>query len=376
MPEYESPYEKAAEGLSAEDLGLTPNRLPLSKVKRDRVHWLWPGRLPKGKLVILDGDPDVGKSTLSVDLGARLTTGTPLPDGYVPDGPTSILHLQAEDGIADTVLPRLLAAGGDPERWIALQGMPDIDELGRLTYRMAELPTDCLDLGSVVERDGIGLVIIDPLVAFLADWVNSHKDQQIRRALAPLAQMAEATGVTVLAIRHLNKSSDAPALYRGGGSIGILAAARLVLIAAHDPDNEGRRLLASLKSNVAPKAETLAYRIVPNELYDCGEISWQGTSKRSAAEILAMSAATSDPDERTSVEAAVLFLIELVPYSPEEVDAKDVYSEAHQQGVHDRTLEKAKALLGIESRRVGGVAGKGHWVWSRPNPDELLDSGE
>jgi hypothetical protein len=367
MPEYDDPFQKAAEGLSDEDLGLTPNRVWYSKIKRQRVHWLWPARLPKGKLVILDGDPDVGKSTLSVDLAARLTTGSPMPDGYIPER-TNVLLLRAEDGAADTVLPRLLAAGGNPERFAELAGMPEIDDLGRLTMRPPEIPTDVIDLAAVITADDFGLVIIDPLVAFLADWVNAHKDQQIRRALAPLARVAEQTGITVLAIRHLNKTSDAPALYRGGGSIGILAAARLVLLAAHDPDNEGQRLLASLKSNLAPKAETLAYRVVPNDLYDCGQIAWHGTSKRSAAEILAMSAMTADPDERSKLEEAVAFLFTVLANGP--LLASDVKRQGRDCGISEPTLDRAKRAAGVTSLK--GLDQRGRWLWALPDPDELL----
>jgi hypothetical protein len=370
MPEYDDPFQKAAEGLSDEDLGLAPKHIRASRVKRARVRWVWPARLPEGKLVILDGDPDVGKSTLTLDLAARLSTATPLPDGYRPPEPVNVLFLGAEDALADTVVPRLTAAGADLERFTALEGMPEIDDLGRLTYRPPELPTDVIDIAGLITALAVGLVIIDPLVAFLADWVNSHKDQQVRRALTPLSKMAETTGATVLAIRHLNKSPGAPALYRGGGSIGMLAAARLVLVAAHDPDNDGQRLLAPLKSNLAPKAETLAYRIIPNEQYDCGEIAWHGTSKRTAAEILALADRTVDPDERSALDEAVAFLFVVLGNGPKL--AEDIYRESRQAGVSERTLERAKRTAGVTSRK--GLDAKGRWVWSLPDPEDLLEN--
>jgi hypothetical protein len=366
MPEYEDPYQQAADGLDNEDLGLTPNVIRASKVKRERVHWMWPARLPRGKLVILDGDPDVGKSTVCIDTAARVTTGSPLADGYQPPHPENVLILRAEDGMADTILPRLLAAGGDPERFMELAGIPEIDDVGRLSYRPPELPTDCRDLEDVIRQYEIALVIVDPLVAFLADYINANRDQAVRRALAPMAALAERTGATLLAIRHLNKSTASPTLYRGGGSIGLLAAARLVLVAGHDPQNKGRKLLGILKSNLAVKADTLAYRLIPNDEYECGQIQWEGTSELTAADILQM--LEPDPDERSKMDEAVHFLFTVLENGPLLVN--DIERQAKQAGISWDCCQKAKRLAGVESFRE--LDARGRWLWRLPNMEDLF----
>jgi len=370
VPEYPDPYETAADALETADLGIVPSVTPYNRIKRERVHWMWPSRLPRGKLVILDGDPDVGKSTVSVDTAARITTGTPLPDGYIPPQPENVLILRAEDGAADTILPRLLAAGGDPERFMELSGIPEIDDVGRLTYRPPELPTDCRDLEDVIRQYQIALVIVDPLVAFLADYINANRDQQVRRALAPLAALAERTNAVLLAIRHLNKSTASPTLYRGGGSIGILAAARLVLVAGHDPDNKGRKLLGALKSNLAVKAATLAYRLVPNEEFDCGQVSWEGTSERSAADILQMN--EPDADERSAIDEAVSFLFTVLANGP--VETRHIFKESAQAGIAEHTLRRAKRLAGVDAFKALTV--NGQWMWRLPDVTELLDGDD
>lgn len=367
--ETPDPYFSAAEGLTDADAGIRPHVLRYNALRRQRVVWLWPGRFPAGKLVLLDGDPDVGKSTVTIELCARLTTGSPMPDGYMPPSPANVLFLRAEDGAADTVLPRLLAAGGDPARFMELVSVPELDDRGQLQWRPPELPTDVVHLDDVIRTENIALVLVDPLVAFFADWVNAHRDQQVRRALTPMAHLAERTGATILAIRHLNKTVGAPSLYRGGGSIGILAAARLVLVAGHDPDNEGRRLLAVYKSNLAPKAETLAYRIVPDDLYDCGRIMWQGASNKTGADILHLS--DVDEDERTATDEAVSVLFAILDSGP--VDVAVAQRQARQAGIGERALDRARHVAGIIPERKPGKTPV--WQWRKPDPDSLFEDG-
>ena len=153
----------------------------LSEVEPERVEWLWPGRLPLGKLAVLDGDPGLGKSALTLDLAARVSAGLELPDGG-RCGPAGAVLLSAEDGLADTVRPRLDAAGADTERIVALSTVEDRSG-AEMTISLTQ------DLGTVrwaIGRIGAALVIIDPLMAFLSGKTDSHKDQDVRRALAPL----------------------------------------------------------------------------------------------------------------------------------------------------------------------------------------------
>src|SRR5262249_26278743 len=147
--------------------------------------------------------------------------------------------------------------------------------------RLVSLPLDADYIGAAVERMRALLVIVDPLTAYLGADVNSHRDQDVRRALFPLAKLAEATGAAVLVVRHLNKSTAANPLYRGGGSIGIIGAARSGLLVARDPDNADRRVLASSKCNLAKLPPSLGFALepAPNGALRLG---WTGASSHSA----------------------------------------------------------------------------------------------
>jgi hypothetical protein len=204
----------------------------LSEVEPERVDWLWRGRIPKGKLTLIDGDPGLGKTVMTIDCAARVSVGCQWPDG-APCVEGGVVICSAEDGLADTIRPRLDAAGGDPEKVLALGTlMEDGNE------RLISIPEDISAIEQGIERVDAAAVFIDPLMAFLSGRHNAHKDQDVRRALAPLAGLAERTGVAVAVVRHLNKATGGNPLYRGGGSIGIVGAARSALLVAKHPEEQ------------------------------------------------------------------------------------------------------------------------------------------
>src|SRR5215208_5392152 len=221
----------------------------LADVPPERVEWLWPRRVPRGKITVLDGDPDNGKSVLTTDLAARLTSGKSLPDG-TPTEAAGVVIVSAEDGAADTIRPRFDAAGGEPTR-ARLLG----DE------EPFVIPDDIPRLERAVRQVRAALVVIDPIMAFLSGKVNSNRDQDVRRALTPLKRMAERTGAAVILVRHLNKMPGGNPLYRGGGSIGIIGAARSGMVVGSHPDSDELRVLAGQKNNLSLPPRSLAYRI-------------------------------------------------------------------------------------------------------------------
>ena len=230
----------------------------LADVKPERVEWLWSGWLPRGKPVTLDGDPGLGKSTLALEFTATVTAGGAWPDGTRCDYPGAVLLMSAEDGLADTVRPRLDAAGADVTRVHAIEGVPTIDESGEVVLR----PPTLADVSAVEEaiiHTDARLLIVDVIMAYLPSGTDSHRDQDVRRVLSRLASVADRTGCTVLLLRHLNKAKGGDPLYRGGGSIGIVGAARAGMLVAADPDDPERRVLASVKSNLGPPPESQAY---------------------------------------------------------------------------------------------------------------------
>jgi AAA domain/DnaB-like helicase N terminal domain len=278
-----------------------------SEVQIQHVEWVWNSRIPLGKVTVLDGDPGLGKSALSLDLGARVSIGRAMPDG-TPGVDSGVLILNAEDGEADTIVPRLAAMGADLTRVRILKTIPDTSG-----ERQPEIPQDLGMIEKAAVSVNARLIVIDPLMAFLPGTTNTHRDQDVRRALAPLARMAERIGAAVLIVRHLNKAADGNPLYRGGGSIGIIGAARCGLLVARDPDDETgeRRVLAVTKTNLGPLPCSLQYCIRPGN--GSIRVNWCGESKHSAAALLAV---PLDGDSRSEVEEAVEFLKSVLEDGP------------------------------------------------------------
>jgi hypothetical protein len=328
----------------------------LADVQPQAVRWLWPSRIPLGKLTVLDGDPGLGKSLITLDLAARITTGRPMPDGARSDlhDPRGVVLLTAEDDLADTVRPRLDAMGADVTRILALP-----------TVRGAEggeaMPTiaDLAAIEAAVRWVDAALVIIDPLMAYIPDRRDSHRDQDVRRAMAPLAKVAADLGVAFLVIRHLNKQGGGNPIYRGGGSIGIIGAVRSGLLVAPDPDDsEGRRrILVPTKANLSAPAPALAYTI---EAVDgVVRIAWHGPTGHTAAALLAV----QNGEERPAIEEAATFLRDLL--SDGRKPATEIKAAARQAGIAERTLDRARLRIGATTRREGFGPGA-TWFWSLP----------
>ena len=327
----------------------------LSEVKPERVEWLWPGRLPLGKLAVLDGDPGLGKSALTLDVAARVSAGLELPDGG-RCGPAGVVLLSAEDGLADTIRPRLDAAGADTERIVALSTVAE----GKTGERTISIPKDLAVIERAIARVGAALVVVDPLMAFLSGKTDSHKDQDVRRALAPLAVLAERTRASVLIVRHLNKAAGGNTLYRGGGSIAIIGAARSGLVVAEDPEDPERRILAANKHNLSRAAPSLAFRVgtAPN---GAARVSWGGVSTLTAGDILKE---PIDPEQKSALSEAKEFLRQKLGEVP--VAAEEVKKDARGAGISERTLKRAKSALGVKSRKQGDVW---YWVLAHQGPE-------
>jgi hypothetical protein len=208
------------------------------------VEWLWTNRIPRGKPVVLDGAPGLAKSTITIDLAARITTARSMPDG-TPGIAGAVILISYEDDPGDTIVPRLLAAGGDPSK-LFLADTVQSDE----GPRPLELPLDVDKLELLIGETGAVLLVVDPLMAGLGADVRTNVDHHVRRALAPIKSMAERTGVAVLVVRHLNKMAKVtdPVL-RGGASIGIIGFARAGLIVARDPDDPDHRLARAQRAD-------------------------------------------------------------------------------------------------------------------------------
>ena len=351
--------ERKIEELQPEEIGQL-----LSSVEPEEVSWLWPSWLALGKLALVDGDPGLGKSAMTLDLAARVSAGKPFPDGAECE-PAGVVLLSAEDGLADTIRPRLDAAGADTSKILALTTVPDEEGHDRLL----SIPEDLPLIEKGIRRVGARLVVMDPLMAFLSGDTNSHRDQDVRRALAPLAGLAERTGASVLVVRHLNKAAANNPLYRGGGSIGIIGAARMAFVVGKDPQDEDRRVLASTKNNLAMPPSSLMFGL---EEADSGSVrvNWLGQSEVSAKDILAT---PQDQEHSDSRSEAVEFLNDVLADGP--IAASQIKEEAEDAAISERTLARAKKTLGVKSYREGetGSRGRGQWLWKLPVVDLIDD---
>lgn len=324
----------------------------LSDVTPERVEWLWPGYLPRGKLVMIDGDPSAGKSTLTTDLAGRCSTGSPWPDGSLGIHPAAVVLLSAEDGLADTIRPRLDAAGADTTRVFALTAVPVTGEDGEVSYRPPSLPHDLDVLEDLIVNRHAALVIVDVLMAYLDSRTDSHKDQDVRVVLAQLAAVAERTGACIILVRHLNKSGGGSPLYRGGGSIGIIGAARAGYLVGRDPEDETRRILACTKLNIGVEPAPLAYRLVSDELHGCARVEWE-TEPVDGMTAAALLGTPLDVEERSERNEAVEWLREYLQEQGGDAQPGDVRRAADAAGLTWRTVQRARPRVGASAHRSG-----------------------
>ena len=312
----------------------------LAEVVPEPVEWLWRGYIPKGKLTVLEGDPGVGKSTFTLDLAARVTSLGEMPDESRTEVGT-VLLLSAEDGVSDTIIPRLSAAGADLESVRVLTEIQNAD--GEPHH--PSIPDDIYAIENQILRHSVRLVIIDPINAYLSNGVNSWSDQDVRRALAPLAQMADRTGAAVILVRHLNKKQGVQALYRGGGSIGIAAAARSVLLIAKHQDHPDHGVLASTKNNLSRSAPAWLFSIESRSGGTSG-IKWNRHVDIDADQLL------GGDDKVTKLEEAMAFLWDRLG-DGQEVPVKELEEDAEAVGIKSKTLKRARAELRVQKKKDG-----------------------
>jgi hypothetical protein len=333
------------------------------KVTPMTVDWIWPGWLPTGKLIALDGDPDAGKSTLTLDLAARISTGGIMPDGSGGGAPAAVTLLAAEDDLADTIVWRLMAAGANRDLIHYVQSVSVDGEEAPFT-----IPGDLGLLEDHVRASGSALVIVDVLEEYLDSRVDTHKNHDIRRVLHVLRGLAERTRASVIMLRHLRKEGSTKAIYRGQGSIGIVGAARAGWTIGTHPEDDSLRVLATTKMNLATRPTPLGFRLLPHRDYPCAFVNWAGEVRIGADELLNPAPrAAEDPEAKSQMELAMEALRQILAEG--ERWSHDVNQEMKALGIAPRTYDRARAALALKVRKVtlkDDSGAKTGWMLSLP----------
>ena len=309
---------------------------PVSDLAPAAVDWFWPGRLAFGKLAVLDGDPGLGKSLLALDLAARLSTGRALPDDSTAPTAASAIVLNGEDGAHDTLRPRLHALGADLARVFVLSRPPE---------RLAgppRFPSHARLLDDALARTAARLVIIDPVMAFLDPNVATASDQSVRHALDPLNALAQKHRAVILLIRHLNKTARFHALYRGGGSIGLVGACRSGWLLVRDPHHPDRRVLAQVKNNLAAPQPSIAFTVAATGITWLGPCPWTGD--------MLLAAAAKAPRGLPPRDRARDFLAAALADGSR--TSRELWQLAQKENLGARTLRRAKLDLNVRSVRL------------------------
>lgn len=330
---------------------MSPNMEPvlvnMDEVAREEVRWLWENRVPLGKVTIFAGDPGLGKSFVALWMTAWVTRG----GGHV-------VILSAEDDPADTIRPRLDGLGAIVSRVHVLKAVRVTTEDGKQSERMLRLDRDIAQVAEAIRRHSeTALVIIDPLSAYMGS-IDSRSDEQVRSILAPLSDLAAKTGVAIVSIKHLNKAEEKSAIYRAGGSIGFVAAARVVWLFAKDRNDPERRMMVLVKSNIGPDPGGKAYRI---EQTESGlQLRWESDSVRIGLE----DALRPTPhDGESALDAARLWLREMLSNGP--IAATDLEQAAKEAGLSWITVRRAADALNVKRMHEGFGSGS-RWMWSLP----------
>lgn len=308
--------------------------IKMSDVEPTKVEWLWYPYIPYGKITIIQGDPGEGKTTLILNLAAMLSKGNKLPESESKNEPINIIYQTAEDGLADTVKPRLIAANADDEKVLV------IDE------SKCELSMTDERLEQAIIKTNARLVILDPLQAYIGASVDMHRANEIRPVMKHLAEVAQKHQCAVVLIGHLNKAMGMKSSYRGLGSIDIPASARSVLLVGRIKDNPTIRVMAQVKSSLAPEGEPIAF-----ELNKGTGFRFIGKYDISIDDLLNGIATTS------KIEQAEKLLKDMLS-DGSAIKQTQLKQQAQIRNISERTLNEAKKNVGVKSFRSNN-----EWYW-------------
>lgn len=305
--------------------------IEMSEVESKEISWLWYPFIPYGKLTIIQGDPGDGKTTLVLNIAAALSKGEGLDEDMKPAEPLRIIYQTAEDGLADTVKPRLEKAEADCSNIFV------IDEtdasLSMLDERIEK---------AIVEKKA-KLLILDPIQAYLGGKMDMNRANEARDMTKHLGQVAERTGCAIVLIGHMNKNSGGKVAYRGMGSIDFFAVARSVLLVGRVKGQENRRAMVQIKNNLAERGHGKSFLLTE------GIFQWQGDYDITEEEL------TGGFVSKTSKQENAKELLRSLSVITKEIPTSEIREKAIERGFSWRTMELVKKELGIQSKKVNNV---------------------
>jgi putative DNA primase/helicase len=341
-----------------------------SNIEPEPIDWVWKDRFAFGKLVLIAGDPGLGKSQVAIDIIARCTLGDAFPcgEGYAPE--CDALILTAEDALKDTVIPRLIASGADRSKVHILTGTK-IEGAAAGEEDLFDLTRDVAVLRDVLKTNRkIRIIIIDPLTAYLGE-TQAQKNVQVRKVLTPLIKLVEDCGVLVIGVTHLNKSAG-KAIYRVLDSIAFVALGRILHLVVLDSDNPDNRKFLCDKTNIGPKPAGLTFICQQVEVQTSRGNIWMsraswGTQTINQTADEAIAAATPGANDKiNAIDEAVDFLKRLLADGP--VASSEVFEAAKANGIAAATLRRAKEKRGVIARHDESF--EGGWKWCLPSQDD------
>ena len=308
--------------------------IKMSEIQSQEVSWLWYPFIPYGKLTIIQGDPGDGKTTLVLNIAAWLSKGEGLDSEMKLSEPVNVIYQSAEDGLADTVKPRLELAGADCERILV------IDEKEKSLSMVDER------LEKAIVQTKARMLILDPIQAYLGGGMDMNRANEARDMTKKLGALAEKYQCAIVLIGHMNKAAGNKAAYRGMGSIDFFAVARSVLLVGRVEGEPNIRGVVQIKNNLAAFGQPKAFALSEDGF------QWLGDYEIMADEVLGGIA-----PKVNKMELAKRMLRELALAS-NAVLSNEIFDMADEQGISKRTLENAKKELGIRARKINNS-----WYW-------------
>lgn len=306
----------------------------MADIQSQKIEWLWYPFIPYGKLTIIQGDPGDGKTTLVLNLAAKLSKGIGLDEDMQVSEPMNIIYQTAEDGLADTVKPRLEAADADCEKIMV------IDESEKSLSMVDER------LEQAIIQTNARLLILDPIQAYLGGGMDMNRANEARDMTKKLGALAEKYQCAILLIGHMNKASGNKAAYRGMGSIDFFAVARSVLLVGRIEGEPDTRAVVQIKNNLAAFGHPKAFMLSESGFH------WLGDYEITADEVLGGIAPKAN-----KLEQAKQMLLGLAE-TTNMMQSKEIFELAEEQGISKRTLENAKKELEIRAKKINNS-----WYW-------------